>query len=269
MRNSLSKPTAVFLVFAGLIVGAIIMSPVAAHLKGGSRHVWKAHIKPKLSKEGTINKPKNPVNWTRLKGVPPGFADGVDKGGGGGGGDITGVAAGPGLTGGGNSGDVSLAVDTSVVQSRVTGSCPAGQSSIRVINEDGTVACEPDDRSAGYLGFKDGPQVIPFAPTPLGSLNLPPGQYVIFAKMWAVPPNLAGDAAVTCTLKAGSDADEVHVSLPNRNGHYLGLNVVHSFNSAGDAVVACNLNGNSNPFTELHDLKITAISVGELSKVGL
>jgi hypothetical protein len=69
------------------------------------------HIKPKLVKQGTINANKNPVNWTRLKNVPAGFADGTDDGGGGGGGDITAVLAGTGLTGGGTSGDVSLALD--------------------------------------------------------------------------------------------------------------------------------------------------------------
>jgi len=66
------------------------------------------------------------------------------------GGDVTAVSAGSGLSGGGINGDVSLSVDDNVVQNRVTGSCPAGES-IRSIAQDGTVVCETDDDSKGDI----------------------------------------------------------------------------------------------------------------------
>lgn len=45
---------------------------------------------------GTINDPNNPVDWTELKNVPSGFADGTDNVGGGGG-TVTSITVGPGL----------------------------------------------------------------------------------------------------------------------------------------------------------------------------
>lgn len=61
------------------VVGALVATPVGAHVNERFNHLWKRHIRPKLAAEGTINNPNNPVNWTRLVGVPADFADGDDE----------------------------------------------------------------------------------------------------------------------------------------------------------------------------------------------
>jgi hypothetical protein len=65
-------------------------------------------------------------------------------------GDITGISAGLGLTGGGASGEVTLDADTAFLQRRVSDACPTG-SLIRAINVDGTIICELDQNSGGDI----------------------------------------------------------------------------------------------------------------------
>ncbi|MEX2204363.1 MAG: hypothetical protein WD965_09785 [Actinomycetota bacterium] len=68
-----------------MTIGLLLITPALAHVDG-FRHLWNDHIKPKLANPGTINNARNPVDWTKLKNVPAGFADGVDDSGAGGGG---------------------------------------------------------------------------------------------------------------------------------------------------------------------------------------
>jgi hypothetical protein len=65
-------------VVAIVVAVAVMLTPAGAHVTGSFRHLWRQHIKPKLSTPGAINNSANPVDWTQLKGVPSDFADGVD-----------------------------------------------------------------------------------------------------------------------------------------------------------------------------------------------
>jgi hypothetical protein len=113
------------------------------------------------------------VPWTGITGKPPGFADDIDNDVLGGlscangqiakwngtawacapdansGGTVTSVTGGTGLTGGTITSSGTLAVDPTVAQSRVTGAC-APASSIRIVNQDGSVVCQPDTTGADW-----------------------------------------------------------------------------------------------------------------------
>ncbi|MBZ0230895.1 MAG: hypothetical protein K8M05_00965 [Deltaproteobacteria bacterium] len=65
-------------------------------------------------------------------------------------GDITAVTATGGITGGGTSGAITLGIDTSVVQARVTGTCTAG-SFVTGVNANGTVTCANDSVGTGDI----------------------------------------------------------------------------------------------------------------------
>jgi hypothetical protein len=65
-------------------------------------------------------------------------------------GDITGVSAGTGLTGGGTSGSLTLSADTTYLQRRVTGTALPGRF-IRAIDADGTVVTDVDRVGTGTI----------------------------------------------------------------------------------------------------------------------
>lgn len=73
-------------------------------------------------------------------------------------GTVTQVDAGTGLTGGPITGSGTISADTSVLQRRVTGSCPSGRA-IEGIGADGTVSCSTDLQPAGAVLTPDVTQI--------------------------------------------------------------------------------------------------------------
>ena len=64
-----------------IVLAMIVIAPGAvAHVGTEFAHLWNEHIKPRIATPGTINATANPVDWTKLKGVPAGLADGMDMG---------------------------------------------------------------------------------------------------------------------------------------------------------------------------------------------
>jgi hypothetical protein len=75
--------------------------------RGDHVHDGRYFTETELNAAGTINTAANPVDWTKLKNVPAGLADGVDASG------VTSITAGTGLTGGTITGTGTIAVSFS------------------------------------------------------------------------------------------------------------------------------------------------------------
>ena len=71
---------------------------------------------------------------------------------------ITGLSVGPGMTGGGTSGDITIAADPAYWQRRTSGTCTVG-AAIVAVNEDGTIVCSATAPTAGTGITTSGQQV--------------------------------------------------------------------------------------------------------------
>jgi hypothetical protein len=80
------------------------------------------------------------------------------------------VNPGSGLMGGGAGGAVTLAINSALVQSRITGTCPSGQS-INAVTSNGSVTCEVDDNTTYTAGSG-----IAIAGTAVSLATCPTGQ---------------------------------------------------------------------------------------------
>jgi hypothetical protein len=176
------------------------------------------------------------------------------------GGEVTDIQLGRGIVGSRQDGSVQLAIDPSIVAGRP-----------------GKV----------FAGFNDGPGVVPFAFSTLGTiaeLDLPAGDYVIFAKL-TLETGFAESSTqrpVACKLTAGADFDEARVVLEeihdespgDPDGSFamgLTLQVVHRFNSPGSVVLTAGHGGPIpiTPKVHFRDLKIMAIEASDISNVFL
>lgn len=119
-------------------------------------------------------------------------------------GDITSVTAGTGLTGGGSTGAVSLAVDTAVIQARVTGTCSTGNY-VMSIGSNGSVVCGVDQVGTGGSG----PPTTPFSITGSNNTGIITGVQTnstltqpAFPSSFP-PAGLVGNATATSNFEAG------------------------------------------------------------------
>jgi len=248
----------------GTTLVACVIAGTAWGATAGWQDVWN-QIKPLLSDPGTINGADNPVHWTKLKGVPAGFADGLDNGV-----DKAGFGLKKNIAP-----EINLAVDTTKIQQRVTGTCPAGRA-ILSIEADGDVTCDKGavvyhgwDKAASELGT----DIYTNYATVGGALEVPAGSWSIVAKL-NVGANLnPGDLYVSCRLEARvgdsiSIRDEAHVSVGEGISSAnlpIVLTGVHSAPAAWRAAVRCKDSyGGKDQNVHWDDIKLTVTQVGDL-----
>jgi hypothetical protein len=169
---------------------------------------------------------------------------------------VTDIILGRGLVGSRENGEVVLELAPEIIQG--CGNCGGGKI---------------------YAGFNDGPGTIPvdFSLTQIAALDLPAGNYAIFAKMTLVQPtDDLGDAAgtISCRLTAEADSDAAELTLEDL-GAFLGnitgltLQVVHHFAAPGNVTLACRDGTNGKDQVSYKDLKLIAVEAASLSNVFL
>ena len=128
-------------------------------------------------------------------------------------------------------------------------------------------------RIFGKSGFNDGPVHVQQTLSPVGTISVPKGNWLISAKLYL--ENVSSPRTpvrVLCQLSAGGDFDESATTLGNLdqilNSDSLAMQVVHTFDDASNEVsVNCGATGANK--ADAYMIKISAMKVGRLSNVGL
>jgi opacity protein-like surface antigen len=220
------------IVVAVLFASAVLAPGALAHVGTEFAHLWNQHIKPLLATPGTMNAADNPVDWTKLKGVPAGLADGLDNGV-----DRAGFGLRRNVVLGGGS---EFAVDPTKVQRRLTAFCGAG-SAIQGVDQSGQVTCSRGP--AGYSLATNDTGIICNDWCSEGALTVPAGTYAVTAKI-VVRQTIDGDSLEgECRLDIPGQTyvDWTHVWQNEYEfmGIGLGLQGLVTLGAEGSIHVAC------------------------------
>lgn len=227
---------------AGALALVLAASQAGAHDDGTTAHLWETHIAP-MADPGQINASTNPVDWTKLKGVPADFADGNDAGV-----ESAGFGLGKYYT--------LFFVDWTKVQRRVKTTCPSGQA-MRSIDQQGAAVCSVGPRALSTTVTSTG--WFCDADCTESTLTLTAGTWYLSATMNVIQAqSWIRELKVDCHLDAGGLSDNARISMPSWGGGDVAMQLIATVGRGGlDALVRCRDHNVGQALG--YDLTITAI----------